>query len=119
MPRRGRDSWAALLRDLSEPLASGAADLARALDTTLQRSARPGLLVVLSDFLDPGPFTGALSRACAAGHQVALVQVFAREELEPTFDGDLSLVDAGNRRAGRAEHGRHSYPTLTSRAWRG
>ena len=94
VPRRGRDSLAALLRDLSEPLASGAADLARALDATLQRSARPGLLVVLSDFLDPGPVTGALSRACAAGHQVALVQVFAREELEPAYDGDLSLVDA-------------------------
>ncbi|HTA94267.1 MAG TPA: DUF58 domain-containing protein [Polyangiaceae bacterium] len=94
VPRRGRDSLAALLRDLSEPLASGAADLGRALDTTLQRSARPGLLVVLSDFLDPGPVTGALSRACAAGHQVALVQVFAREELEPTYDGDVSLVDA-------------------------
>jgi uncharacterized protein (DUF58 family) len=94
VPRRGRDALAALLRDLSEPLASGSAELARALDTTLQRSARPGLLVVLSDFLDPGPVTGALSRACAAGHQVALVQVFAREELEPAYDGDLSLVDA-------------------------
>src|SRR3954466_157871 len=31
VPRRGRDSLAALLRDLSEPSASGAADLGRAL----------------------------------------------------------------------------------------
>ena len=94
VPRRGRDALAALLRDLSEPLASGSADLARALDDTLQRTARPGLLVVLSDFFDSGPVTRALTRACAAGHQVALVQVFAREELEPAFDGDFSLVDA-------------------------
>jgi uncharacterized protein (DUF58 family) len=94
VPRRGRDALAALLRDLSEPLAGGQVDLARALDATLQRTARPGLLVVLSDFFDPGPVTRALTRMCGAGHQVALVQVFAREELEPNYDGDFSLVDA-------------------------
>src|SRR5450432_1892905 len=94
VPRRGRDALAALLRDLSEPLASGSADLARALDSTLQQTARPGLLVVLSDFFDPGPVTQALTRACAAGNQVALVQVLAREEVQPAYDGDFSLVDA-------------------------
>ena len=93
-PHRGRDSLAALLRDLSAASAGGSADLARALEATLKRSARPGLLVVVSDFLDPGPVTRALSHACAAGHQVALIQVLAREEIEPTFDGDFSLVDA-------------------------
>ncbi|HEY3665443.1 MAG TPA: DUF58 domain-containing protein [Polyangiaceae bacterium] len=93
-PRRGRDALPALLRDLSQPLASGSVDLSRALDSALQRAPRPGLLVVLSDFFDPGPVTRSLSRACAAGHQVALVQVLAREEIEPAFDGDFRLVDA-------------------------
>lgn len=93
-PRRGRDALPALLRDLSEPLAGGAADLARAVDQVLEQSPRPGLLVVLSDFFDPGAVTRALGRACAAGHEVALVQVLAREELAPTFDGDFALVDA-------------------------
>jgi len=94
VPRRGRDALPALLRDLSAPLASGSADLARALETTLQRTARPGLLVVLSDFFDPGPVTRALTRAAAAGHQLALVQVLAREEIEPNYEGDFSLVDS-------------------------
>jgi uncharacterized protein (DUF58 family) len=94
VPRRGRDALPALLRDLSAPLAGGAVDLGRALDTTLQRSARPGLLVVLSDFFDPGPVTRALTRAAAAGHQLALVQVLAREEIEPSYEGDFRLVDA-------------------------
>ena len=93
-PRRGRDALPALLRDLSEPVAGGLTDLVRALDQTLQQSARPGLLVVVSDFLDPGPVTRALTRACAAGHQVALVQVLAREEIEPNYDGDFAFVDA-------------------------
>jgi uncharacterized protein (DUF58 family) len=93
-PRRGRGALAALLRDLSEPRAGGSADLARALDQTLELATRPGLLVVVSDFLDRGPVTRSLSRASAAGHQVALIQVLAREELEPSHEGDLSLVDA-------------------------
>jgi len=93
-PRRGRDSLAALLRDLSEPQAGGSTDLARALDQAVQQAGRPGLLVVVSDFLDPGAVTRALTRACSAGHQVALVQVLAREEVEPNYDGDFAFVDA-------------------------
>ena len=93
-PRRGRDALPALLRDLSEPVAGGSTDLVRALDQTREQSARPGLLVVLSDFLDPGPVTRALTQVCAAGHQVALVQVLAREEIEPNYDGDFAFVDA-------------------------
>ncbi|MES1175409.1 MAG: DUF58 domain-containing protein [Myxococcales bacterium] len=93
-PRRGLNALPALLRDLSEPLAAGSADLVRALDQALQQATRPGLLVVMSDFLDPGPVTRALTRACAAGHQVALVQVLAREEIEPSYDGDFAFVDA-------------------------
>ncbi|MEP7049736.1 MAG: DUF58 domain-containing protein [Pseudomonadota bacterium] len=92
--RRGRDSLAALLRDLSAPLASGSVDLTQALEATLKRSTRPGLLVVVSDFFDSGPVTRALSHACAAGHQVALIQVLTREEVAPSFDGDFSLVDS-------------------------
>lgn len=93
-PRRGRDALPALLRDLSEPLAGGSTDLARALSQVLQQATRPGLLVVVSDFLDSGPVTRALTHACSAGHQVALVQVLAREEIEPTYDGDFSFVDS-------------------------
>jgi len=93
-PRRGRSALPALLRDLSEPVAGGSTDLGRAVGQLLQLAPRPGLLVVISDFLDPGAVTRALSHASAAGHQVALLQVLAREELEPSLEGDFSLVDA-------------------------
>jgi uncharacterized protein (DUF58 family) len=52
------------------------------------------MLVVTSDFFDPGRFDDALGRAAAAGHDVALVQVLAPEEIEPPWDGDLALEDA-------------------------
>jgi len=93
-PKRGRDALAGLLRELSDPRPVGTADLTRAIEQILQQAARPGLLVVISDFLDPGMVTNALGHASALGHQIALVQVLAREEVEPRYDGDFALVDA-------------------------
>jgi hypothetical protein len=52
------------------------------------------MLVVVSDFLDAGPVQDALARAASAGHDVALVQVLAPEEVDPPWEGDLALEDA-------------------------
>lgn len=93
-PVRGRGALAALLRELDEIGVSRGTDLARAIDGAVLRADRPGMLVVISDFLDAGPFDEALGRAAAAGHDVALVQVLAPEELDPPWDGDLALEDA-------------------------
>lgn len=93
-PARGRGGLPALLRALGAVRADGGTDLARAVDTVVRRSARPGMLVLLSDFFDAGPVEGALVRAAAAGHDVVLVQVVAAEEEEPTLTGDLALEDA-------------------------
>lgn len=92
-PRRGRSGLAGLLRDLALE-ARGRVDLARSIGQVVQRAARPGLLVVLSDFFDPGPLTESLTRARSAGHDVALVQVLDRRELEPDLEGDYTLVDS-------------------------
>ncbi len=92
--RRGGAALGSLLRELSECTANGGISLADAIDRALLLSKRPGMLVVLSDFFDPGPVTQALRRASAAGHDLALVQVLCRQEVEPTFEGDYSLVDA-------------------------
>jgi uncharacterized protein (DUF58 family) len=93
-PVRGRGALASLLRELDEVTASRGTDLARAIDGAVLRAERPGMLVVTSDFFDPGPFDDALGRAAAAGHDVALVQVLAPEEIDPPWDGDLALEDA-------------------------
>jgi uncharacterized protein (DUF58 family) len=93
-PVRGRGGLPALLRALSAVEARGGTDLARAVDAVVQKSLRPGMLVVVSDFFDPGPVTAALGRAVKAGHDVALVQVVAPDEIEPSFEGDWALEDA-------------------------
>jgi len=91
---RGRAGLPALLRQLDAIRPAGGTDLTRAVDAIVRRSPRPGLLVVLSDFFDAGPLLGALHRAAAAGHDVALIQVVAPEEVQPTLEGDFSLEDA-------------------------
>jgi uncharacterized protein (DUF58 family) len=93
-PTRGRGSLAKLLRELDEIAPLGGTDLARAIDGVVLRSDRPGMLVVVSDFLDPGPFDAAVTRAASAGHDVALIQVLTPEELAPSFEGDLAFEDS-------------------------
>lgn len=92
-PRRGKSGLAPLLGALGAVTASGGTDLAAAIASVQRRVERPGMLVVVSDFFDAGPVLTALSRASAAGHEVAMVQVLAEEDLEPALDGDLALTD--------------------------
>lgn len=91
---RGRGGLAALIKSLETLEAEGPTDLARAVDGVVQRSPRPGMLVVVSDFMDGGPVTAALGRARSAGHDLALIQVLAPDEIEPAHEGDWTLEDA-------------------------
>jgi len=93
-PARGRSGLHALLRALDAIEPRGGTDLPRAIDTVLRKSKRAGMLVVVSDFMDGGPLATALGRAVAAGHDLALVQVVAPEEIEPAYEGDWALEDA-------------------------
>lgn len=93
---RGRAGLPSLLRDLAATAADGTTRLAAAIDAVVRGAARPGLLVVVSDFFDPGPVTAALVRARAAGHDLAIVQVLDASELEPALEGDLVLEDVEN-----------------------
>jgi uncharacterized protein (DUF58 family) len=91
---RGRGGIPVLLRRLDAVEARGATDLSRAIDHVVRRSSRPGLLALVSDFMDNGPLLSSLGRAVAGGHDVALVQVVAPDELEPDMEGDWALEDA-------------------------
>jgi uncharacterized protein (DUF58 family) len=95
-PVRGRGGLPSLLRALDAVQARGGTDLGRAVDAVVQRSARPGMLLAVSDFFDPGPVTAALGRAARAGHDVVLAQVVAPDEIEPgpEMEGDWALEDA-------------------------
>ena len=93
-PSRGRRRIGPLLRFLDALEVGGETDLARAVDELSARRSRPGLVAVISDFLDPGGYQRAVDRLLAEKHEPVLFHVLDREELEPAPAGDLVLVDA-------------------------
>ncbi len=92
-PARGRAQSLRMLQFLREISAAGLVDLDAALSDYAQR-ARPGLTLLISDMYSlDGRYREGLNALLARGHEVAIVHVLAREELQPAVTGDLSLVD--------------------------
>jgi uncharacterized protein (DUF58 family) len=92
-PRGGRSAVTALMRELEAIAPLGTTDLSGAVRAISEGSPRPGLLVVLSDFFDPGPVLESLGLARARGQEVALVQILDSSEESPELEGDLALED--------------------------
>jgi hypothetical protein len=53
-----------------------------------------GLVIVISDFLDDNDVERPLQFLADFGHEVSLIQLWAPEDREPPWDGELDLVDA-------------------------
>ncbi|HET8549152.1 MAG TPA: DUF58 domain-containing protein [Bryobacteraceae bacterium] len=62
-----------------------------------------GLVIIVSDFLDDADSERPLQYLAEFGHELLLVHLWAPEEREPVFDGELELVDAET--SGRLEIG--------------
>lgn len=100
-PRTGRRQLAAILSVLSAELhASRAAqagaetDLAEGLAQFSAGLRRRGMVVLLSDLLaDPAGVIRQLTALRLAGHDVLVMQILDRLEVEFPFDGTLRLVD--------------------------
>lgn len=94
---RGRDGVARIWRFLEELDTEG-----RATPDELQRLRwpRPGLTVVVSDFLvENVNWTSALASLRARRQEPVLWQVLAPDEENPAISGDLKLIDAESSRA--------------------
>jgi uncharacterized protein (DUF58 family) len=91
---RGSGRAFRLLAELSaiQP-AEGVTDLAAACRHALAQVTGRGVIVLVSDLLDPAA-ERALRDLAATGSEVIVLHVLAPDELSPTLDGDLRLVDA-------------------------
>jgi len=91
---RGSGRAFRLLAELSAIApAEGATDLVAAVRHALAQLSGRGVLVLLSDLLDPGA-ERALRDLAGTGSEVIVLHVLAPDELSPTLEGDLRLVDA-------------------------
>jgi len=93
-PFRGRKRVGTLLRALDALEADGDTDLERAVHEFLTRRPRPGLVAIISDFMDPAGYARSIDRLISEKHEPVLFHIMHPEELDPTPGGDLVLVDA-------------------------
>jgi uncharacterized protein (DUF58 family) len=97
-PLRGRARLARLLRQLE----AIAGDESRAGETSLDEATRafvarrpePGVVLVISDFLDSRGFEKPIARLAGGGFEPFLLHVASRDEISPEPGADLELVDA-------------------------
>jgi len=79
-------------------LQSGSAEGVTTLSAVIRKYQRsnikPGILFVISDFLDAGDFRTEMKLLAQQGFDLNLIQVLAPEELRPQLRGDLMLVDS-------------------------
>lgn len=91
---RGRGQAVSLFRALEAATPGGGTDLAAALKDFGARSQRPGLVLVVSDFLQPNAGIEGLKFLRYRKNELLIAQVLHPAEVDPEEGGDLRLVDA-------------------------
>lgn len=92
-PIRGKRQVLRMLQFLAEQKPEGATSLEPACKRFAVKHRRPGVVILLSDFLDKEGYESALRYFIAANQDVFILHTLAGEELDPPFTGDLKLVD--------------------------
>ena len=78
---------------LSESEYDGAGDLLKTGKQFATRHPQPGIVVLLSDFLDKGGVEPGLRYLLGGKYDLYAVQVLSPEEIDPPLAGDLRLTD--------------------------
>jgi uncharacterized protein (DUF58 family) len=78
----------------SSPANLSPTNLSAVLRAYQKSNLRPGILFVISDFLDTGAYRAEMKLLARKGFDLNLIQVLAPEELNPEVGGDFLLVDS-------------------------
>lgn len=93
-PLRGTPATPSLLELLSSLRSDGPSALNRSLSEYAGRGSGSGLLILVSDLLDPEGVTGGLRALAGRGHEITVLHVLSSDELTPSYSGDLELRDS-------------------------
>ncbi|MCW8138025.1 MAG: DUF58 domain-containing protein [Planctomycetota bacterium] len=94
-PLRGRDAFLRLLRFLGDDReAAGRTSLGDAARTFVARRPTTGVVIVVTDLLDPQGHEEPLRRLRGAGHEPFVLHVVSPDEAEPEVGVDVDLEDA-------------------------
>jgi uncharacterized protein (DUF58 family) len=95
-PARGRNFQVPLYQFLQRLKPHTTLDFNQFLSDYAKHERLPGLLFILSDLFHRDAYREGLQALIGRGYEVAVVQVLAPNELDPSLLGDLRLVDAEN-----------------------
>lgn len=90
----GRHRFGPVSDFLSALQAGGPSNLLEAARQFIGAYARPGLLIIVSDFLDEQDPLKPLEYLADFGHELLLMQVWDDEERSPKVSGEITLEDA-------------------------
>ena len=93
-PARGRNHVLPLMEFLGKLRPGGTTSLNDGLAQYALRAREAGLAVVVSDLMDPAGFERGLKALLERRFDVHVVHLLAPDEMNPSFGGDLRLVDA-------------------------
>lgn len=93
-PMRARSQIRRLLYYLEQMQPAGTSDMNSAIKAFATRNSGPGVVVVISDFLDKYGYETALRYLIARNFEVYVIHVLSPDEVEPPMTGDLRLIDA-------------------------
>jgi uncharacterized protein (DUF58 family) len=98
---RGRAQILRLFCFLEALVCGGATDLPASIRRFAALFPRPGLVVILSDLLDPHGWRPAVEALTRHKHQVLVVHILDDDDCEPGLSGEVTLVDAEGTRERR------------------
>jgi uncharacterized protein (DUF58 family) len=90
----GRHRLAPTVDYLSALAPSGRTSYMQVVRQFVSTNSQRGLLVILSDFLDDQDSARPLQFLADYGHELLLIHLWAEEDRQPPWDGDLELTDA-------------------------
>jgi uncharacterized protein (DUF58 family) len=93
-PARGRNHVLPLMEFLGKLRPGGTTSLNDGLAQYALRAREAGLAVVVSDLMDPAGFERGLKALLERRFDVHVVHLLSPDEMNPSFGGDLRLVDA-------------------------
>jgi uncharacterized protein (DUF58 family) len=93
-PTRGRSQVLPMMNFLAEVRADGGTSLDGGLSNYAKRARESGLVVIVSDLLDPAGYERGVRALLERRFDVHLVHLLDPEEMNPTLGGDMRLIDS-------------------------
>jgi uncharacterized protein (DUF58 family) len=92
-PERGKQVYLSVLKYLLSLRPEGNTDLNASLKEYASTYKRPGVVIILSDLLDPGGLEEGVKALISGRFDITLIQMLDQDELFPPFEGSLTLKD--------------------------